>query len=288
VCYWNLDHKVKLLVTKALSHANVRFLDVSPGGYSFEEMAEGAAFSEYVAYSPEKYYRRLDTLVLKYDGRHPAACRGKTIVIRNGVPRAARLKADYALRGAPRIVVNGRIAPTKFLLEIIDAVRLVREKFPDAQLHVFGSAEPQHRDYADEVARAGAELADGVRFHGTNFNVVEKLPDFDAYAVLGKHQGCSNALLEALSVGMPVVANDDGGTREQVIPGKTGLLIDGCSPQLLADALHKLLADRALAQKLGRAGYHHVHDSFSMNEMTERYIRLLEPQKYRATACVKT
>ena len=268
LCYWNVDPKVNLLVTKALSHTNVRFLDVSPGGYAFEEMAAAAEFCEYIAYSQDEYYRRLGKLVLKYNGRYPPACKGKTIVIENGVPPAARQKTDYALHGPPRVAVNGNIASSKFLLEIVEAMRLVRQKIPDVQLHVFGGAEPQHRAYADEVRQASEALADGVRFHGTNFNVAEVLPDFDACVVLGKHQGCPNALLEALSVGMPVVANDDGGAREQVIPGKTGLLVDECSPQLIADALHRLLTDRAFAQKLGRAGLQHVRTSFSMERMT--------------------
>ena len=131
LCYWNVDPKVKLLVTKALSHTNVQFLDVSPGGYAFEEMAAAAEFCEYIAYSQDEYYRRLGKLVLKFNGRYPPACKGKTIVIENGVPPAARQKTDYALHGPPRVAVNGRIAPSKFLLEIVEAMRLVRQNIPD-------------------------------------------------------------------------------------------------------------------------------------------------------------
>ena len=84
VCFWNVDAKVKLLLCKALGALPVRLIDVSPGAYAFEEMAATHAFQEWIAYSAEEYYARLDTLVLKYPGTAPEQVR-KVRVIPNGV-----------------------------------------------------------------------------------------------------------------------------------------------------------------------------------------------------------
>src|SRR5262249_48559392 len=78
------------------------------------------------------------------------------------------------------------------------------------------------------------------------------------FVVLGEGQGCPNALLEALAAGLPAVANDDGGTREQLIHEVTGLLVPDRSPEALAAALLRILRDRELAQRLGPHGPEHV------------------------------
>lgn len=278
VCFWNVDKRVKLLLLKALSPTSVKCIDVSPGNYAFEELDGVPEFQRLIAFSSAEYYRRLDSLVLKYDGPHPPAFAGEKAVIRNGV-RSRTRKSSYEFDGAPRIVVNGRIAPSKFLEEILQAVALVKERLPNAQLHIFGGAEEHEYEYASRVRALGTQLlGKDVRFYGTDFEAAERLHEFDAYVVLGRHQGCPNALLEALSAGLPCVGNDDGGTREQIIDGVTGILVPDCSPKEVADGLLKVLSDRALAERLGTEGAARVEAHFSMQEMADRYLELIHSQ----------
>lgn len=282
ICFWNVDARIKLLLAKAFAFGGPRFVDVSPGGHSFEEMEGSAAFQRLVAFTETQYFERLDRLVLKYDGMPPRGCEGKTVVIRNGVPARDDCKQDYAVKQSPRIVVSGRIAPTKFLIEIVDAMRILWSRHPDAELHVIGAAEPYHRDYHDRlVADVGEERGRRVFFHGQRFDVSEVLPSYDAYVVLGKHQGCPNALLEAMMAGLPVVGNDDGGTREQIINDVTGILVGSTSPILVADALARLLDDRFLAAQLGTAARQRALENFSMGRMVASYADLLA----NAVAC---
>lgn len=276
VCFWNLDPKIKLLLVKAFGFSSVRFIDVSPGDEAFDSLESIGEFQRFIAFTKEEFYARLDTLVLKYNGRIPSGCEEKTLVIPNGVPEQSIVKTNYLLQGVPRIVVNGRIAETKFLLEIIQAVRIIQESFPLAELHVYGSAEPGKQSYAERVFESAGEDTDRtIFFHGANFETVRLLSEYDVCVVLGKDQGCPNALLEALSVGVPVVANDDGGTREQVIHEITGLLIANRSPVELAAALVRVLHDRNFAQSIGCGGRVHVLEQFSMGRMKQAYMDLL-------------
>jgi glycosyltransferase involved in cell wall biosynthesis len=107
--------------------------------------------------------------------------------------------------------------------------------------------------------------------HGAAGDTVDALADFDAFVVLGAEQGSPNALLEALAAGLPCIANDDGGTCEQIVHERTGLLLPDRSPETLAPAIVRLLTDRALAARLGAAGRAHVLEAFSMTEMVARY-----------------
>lgn len=273
LCFWNVDAKVKLLLAKALCATNVRLIDVSPGGYSFEEMAATRAFQEWISYSEDEYYARLDRLVMKYRGAAPASVGCKVVVIPNGVPAHEKCVLRVA---APRIVVSGRVAPSKFLIEIIAAMRMLWREHPRAELHVLGTAEQRHAAYARQLLDTiGAELDVRVFLHGAAFNAPARLAQFSVALVLGEHQGCPNAVLEALAAGVPVVANDSGGTRELVIDGRTGLLLSESEPGRIAAALGRIISDAALASRLGRAGQRHVHRRFSMRRMAAAYRKLL-------------
>jgi glycosyltransferase involved in cell wall biosynthesis len=274
VCFWNVDPKIKLLVTQALAHTDVALVDVSPGRSSFDEMRRAADFARLIAFSEHDYYRRLDRMVMKFTGPAPAECSSKIDIIPNGVaaPPPAHAKASYVLTTPPRVVVNGRIAPTKFLIEIIEAMTLVRATIPHAELHVFGNAEPRHAAYEERARQAASDaIGKTVFFHGTSRAALDHLAAFDAFVVIGQDQGCPNALLEALAAGLPCIANDDGGTREQIVHERTGLLVSDRAPETIARAIVRILSDRTLAEQLGRAGRDHVLRSFSMESMASRY-----------------
>jgi glycosyltransferase involved in cell wall biosynthesis len=272
IVFWNVDAKVKLLVAKALP--SIRLVDVSPGAYADEELAATGAFQKLVAYGASDYRRRLDRLVLKHGGTAPAAVRAA--VIPNGVRPPPSVKTRFALDEAPRVVLSARLAPSKFVAEAMAAMAIVRRRLPRAELHVVGGAEPRHAAFAGElVALAGTNLDRTVFFHGPDAGMPARLAAFDVALVLGRNQGCPNACLEALAAGVPVVANDSGGTREQVIPGRTGWLVPGTNPATIAEALLQALTDPAEARRRASAGRRRVARRFSMARMARSYLRLL-------------
>jgi glycosyltransferase involved in cell wall biosynthesis len=275
LCFWNLDPKIKLLLVKTLCFTKIRFIDVSPGDYSFEEMEEIKSFQDLICFDQEEYNKRLNKVVLKYDSEVFCNDLEKRVIIPNGIPDVGFVKTNYSISDNPKIVVNGRIAPTKFLAEIIEAVKIVWNKFPATELHIYGAVEPRHQDYVKDLQHlAGSD--NRIFFHGLNFEVVSKLADYDVAVVLGKNQGCPNSLLEALSVGLPSIANDDGGTAEQLIHNQTGLLIKSCEPFEIACAIEKILQDREFAKNIGHAGRKHVMNNFSMKSMRLEYLNLFK------------
>jgi glycosyltransferase involved in cell wall biosynthesis len=133
-------------------------------------------------------------------------------------------------------------------------------EFPEAELHLFGVAEPRDAAYLHRLFVMLGELAGPrVRWHGAGTELAWRLPGFDAALVLGDDQGCPNWGLEALAAGLPTVANASGGTAEQVVDGRTGLLLPrDPTPSHVAAALTRLLSDRRLAERVGRRGARHV------------------------------
>jgi len=279
VCFWNLDAKIKLLLAKWLGHSALRFIDVSPGSYLFDEMAATRGFQECIACTDADYFARIDCLVHKYRAAPHPLIGKRAVVIPNGVPLPGAIRTEFADAGAQpvRIALCGRIAPSKFVLEAIAAMRLLWRQLPQAELHVLGSAEARDRDYALQVAAAaGSPPGTGGRivFHGAAFDAPARLAQYDALLVLGRHQGCPNAVLEALAAGVPVIANDSGGTRELVLHGRTGLLLGAVEPAAIAAALLRVLQNPALARRLSARGRQHVARKFSMDRMRDSYLRL--------------
>jgi glycosyltransferase involved in cell wall biosynthesis len=275
VVFWNVDAKVKLLLAKSLA-ADVKLIDVSPGAYSFEEMTATSAFQQSIAFDESEYYARLDAHVLKYRGKTPASGSSAIAVIPNGVPAPPERSPRRSGDGAPRIVVSGRIAPSKFLIEIVEAMRVLWHAHSRAELHVLGAAEQRHSAYANALMDSiGDEIGSRVFMHGAAFDAPERLGGFTVALVLGENQGSPNAVLEALAAGVPVIANDSGGTRELVRHGRTGLLLARRTPHEIAAALARIIDDVSLAQRLAQAGRRHVRRRFSMQRMKAGYLKLL-------------
>ena len=266
LCFWNADARVKLLVAKFAPSA-LRLVDASPGAYAFAELEGEGAFARSITYSVSEYYERLDVLVLKHRAwAHPA--RGAVRVIGNGV---ALRRADFRAPGIARFLVSGRIAPSKRLEIVIDAFESFARRDATAELHVVGQAEPRHTAYLAQVMERARDLP--VRFRGAGASLDHLDEAFTAAIVLGTHQGCPNAVLEAMAASIPVVANASGGTGELVVDGETGwLLEESAAPAALAAAMSQCAGDDAHARRLAANARARVARDYSIEAMAAAYL----------------
>lgn len=269
LCFWNVAPGVKLAVRR-FAPPDVRVIDVSPGRYAFEELEGVRAFGAALGTSPEDYYRRLDALVLKFRDPDPPAA-PRVVVIPNGVAldEGARRTPDR-----PRFLVSGRVAPSKRLEAILAAFAHVRSARNDAELHVFGTIEPEHRQYAESLALNGVS---GVAFRGACFDGACFAEPWTAALVMGTHQGCPNSVLEAMAAGVPVVANASGGTADLLDGGKGWLVSEGASAEELGLAMRQVIAAPAEALRRAAAARDHVRAEHGLEGMARAYLRLLSP-----------
>lgn len=99
---------------------------------------------------------------------------------------------------------------------------------------------------------------------GKRLDIPELLSASDMFVFPSLHENLSNALLEAMSFALPVVATRVGGNPEVVINEKTGILVPPSTPMELATAIHTLLIDSSLRSKMGDAGRLRIKSHFSM------------------------
>src|SRR5205809_1102298 len=89
-------------------------------------------------------------------------------------------------------------------------------------------------------------------------------------ALPSRMEGLSQALLEAMALGLPVVASDAGGNRDLVTPGKTGVLVPPLDPAAWARAIDRVLSDGDLARRIAGAGRELVWREFTLERTAER------------------
>jgi phosphatidyl-myo-inositol dimannoside synthase len=169
---------------------------------------------------------------------------------------------------------------------LIRALPLVRARVAQAQWVVIGDG-PLRRGLEELACSYG--VSDAVRFlgsvsdaerdgwmrHATAFAMPSRLP---AGGFAG--EGFGIVYMEAASYGKPVVAGNVGGVLDAVLDGETGLLVDPHDPFAVADAITRLLVDRELGARLGRAGARRA-ESFAWPEIARRVETLLHQQVHR-------
>jgi len=166
------------------------------------------------------------------------------------------------------VLTVARLEPRKGIDGALEAVASLAGEIPDLVYVVAGDG-PQRTALA---ARAAApDLAPRVRLLG---HVADhELPALyrlaEVFLLAARREGSDDvegfgiALCEAAASGLPVVGGDSGGVPEAMAAGETGLLVDGRDPREIAGALRALLTDRALAERLGRAGREAVLSYFN-------------------------
>lgn len=168
------------------------------------------------------------------------------------------------------IICVGRLLPAKGQALILDAFADVRTKVPGAELLVVGSG-PDAAELQAQAERLG--VADGVHFLGDRKDVVCLLGDSQVFAHASESEGLSNAVLEAMAVGLPSVVVAAPGVTECHVEAETAFVVPRSQAELSA-RLCALAADSALRARMGQAAKARVRQHYSIAANCERYAAL--------------
>lgn len=121
------------------------------------------------------------------------------------------------------------------------------------------------------------DLADRVRLLGrrTPEEIAERLRKADVFLHTSSSEGISNAVLEAMATGLPVVTTEAGGMREAVCDGIEGFVVQVRDADATANALVALAADPQLRNRMGAAGRQRVLQQFRLDQQIESFSALL-------------
>lgn len=177
----------------------------------------------------------------------PKSLQRRACVIGNPLDDAVPL--PFENERSLRIVTAGRLEPVKNHKMLIQAFQIFSKDYPAYTLDIYGkgSLEEELKKLA-----ADAGIAEKVIFHGFCRNVNEQIRDSSMFVLSSDYEGVSNSMIEALAMGIPVIATDCpiGGSRTYIQDGVNGLLVPTGDAEQMAAAMKKLVQNPDLAKSM--------------------------------------
>jgi glycosyltransferase involved in cell wall biosynthesis len=190
-------------------------------------------------------------------------------------------RAAARVSRTPRLIACGQLEAYKGFEFLLFACALLRARGVDFSCRIVGEG-PQRKRLESLGERL--HLRDCVQLPGV-LTHDELIPEMAGAALLvmpsivlqgyGKRDVIPNVIVEAMAVGLPVVATDVGGITEAVRDGVSGTIVPPGDPEALADALAALLRDPARRAHLGRGALRHARRHFDRCANTARLAALL-------------
>lgn len=166
------------------------------------------------------------------------------------IPNPIQVKALAGKVRKKRIVTAGRLMPQKNHEMLINAFAQLYKKYPEYRLDIFGEG-PLKDALQQQIEDLG--VTEVVILKGNVPDIHEQIADAEMFVLSSNFEGLSNALLEAMMMGLPVISTNCAGSDEAIQSGENGLLIPVGDEDALAAAMMQLAADPELTAKLGNA-----------------------------------
>jgi glycosyltransferase involved in cell wall biosynthesis len=181
-----------------------------------------------------------------------------------GLPRAALI-----------IGIVANLIPYKGHRDLFDALILAAPHLPpDWRLLVVGRDDGIGHTLQTQVQQHG--LQDNVMFLGMRSDVAPILNASDIGVLCSHEEGFSNAILETMAAGLPMVVTKVGGNSEAVIDGETGFVVQARDCESLAAAIIRLAQDPALRAQFGAAGHQRVLEYFGLQRFVQSHRELYD------------
>ena len=228
----------------------------------------------------EKYYTRADVAVFQTEDAksvYPEAVSKKGTVIFN--PLKDNLMQPYHGERNKYITTFCRISNQKNLPLLVEAFDQVHSKHPEYTLRIIGDGSNEEgREILQKIESRLNEfgLKKSVKFEPFMQNVHEAIIKDAMYVNSSDYEGISNAMLEAMAIGMPVVCTDCpiGGAKATINNGENGLLVPIQNAEALASAMNRMIEDNELADKLSHNASQ-IREELSLDKITEKWMQLL-------------
>lgn len=173
--------------------------------------------------------------------------------------------------GSPVCITVGRLERQKGIDVLLKAASRVLSNHPECHFLIAGEG-PDRANLEALAKQLG--LMNSVHFVGLREDVPNLLAASTVFVLPSRWEGMSNALLEAMATGLPVVATAVEGTTELVRPGETGLLVPAENSEELATAMTLLLGSATTSRTMALEAQSHIRSYYAADDSTRAYCDL--------------
>lgn len=193
-----------------------------------------------------------------------------TLIPGSGVNLQQHRFEEYPLNDDKiRFLFIGRIMKAKGIEELLEAAKLIKENYPNAQFDLIGGIEENYNEEIDNL-----EKLDIIKYHGQQEDVHSFIKKSHATILPSYHEGLANVLLESASSGRPVLASRVPGCIETYEDGLTGFGFEAMDVDSLVEAIIKFIKlPYDEKSEMGIAGRRKIENEFDRNTVINTYLQ---------------
>ncbi|MBP1683736.1 MAG: Exopolysaccharide biosynthesis glycosyltransferase EpsF [Ignavibacteriaceae bacterium] len=173
----------------------------------------------------------------------------------------------------------GRLYYQKDPITLIKSFKIINDAIPNTKLVIVGDG-PLIDECLEQINKLN--LQDRIELAGFQKNSKAYYKIFDLFILSSRYEGLPYALLEAMTMGIPVVGTNVVGIKDLIIPGETGYLVEEGDYKGLADAVLSLLGNPALLTLFSENARRMTHTNFNFNEGIKEY------EQFYTDQCLRT
>ena len=175
----------------------------------------------------------------------------------------------------PSFLLIARMIKNKGIREYIEAIRIVKKKYPTVKFSLVGGLE-ENIDGIDPKDIKSWVLEGLVDYKGALIDVRQEIEKCSIYVLPSYREGTPRSVLEAMSMGRPIITTDVPGCKDTVIHGVTGLLVRSKDSSDLANAMERLIEDGKLRATMGRKSREYAIKKYSDDTVAADIITQLD------------
>ena len=272
--FWNLYQylrKTKPDVIVCILCKNIKYIKIFQKIFKFKIVVSERTNPMDVNYA--KYIKKADGVIFQTErakNYYSKKIQKKSVVIQNAIGNPLVSEIKRPQMPDKKITALGRVVEEKDYKTLIDAFCIVYQKYPEYRLAIFGDRPSKYSDMIHQYV-SNLPCANKINIYPVDSEALREVAKGECYVLSSVSEGMPNALMEAMAVGMPCVATDcNNGPAELIENGENGILVPIKSPQIMADAIIKIIEDKEFSEKIS-SNAKKIRGTNSIEKISEAY-----------------
>lgn len=209
-----------------------------------------------------------------FEKHHLLTKNNATVVGGSGVDMEHFKKSD--LPDEPVFLMVARLLWSKGIREFLEAVTKMKKECPQAKVLLVGGLDDNDEALTKAELDEYIKKAD-IEYCGYSDDVRQYLNRCSVFVLPSYHEGLPRSVIEAMSVGRPIITTDVPGCRETVVDGKNGYIVPVKDSEVLSRRMIELAQNAGLRQKMAQQSYEMCIEKFEVGKVNEEmYKKMLE------------
>ncbi|PCI88897.1 MAG: glycosyltransferase family 1 protein [Hyphomicrobiales bacterium] len=174
-----------------------------------------------------------------------------------------------------KFLLIARLLKDKGIAEYIEAAKIVKQQFPDADFELIGPEDPSPNGYSINELRKYDKLGI-IKYLGSIDNVVPYIQNCHVYILPSYHEGLPKTVIESMAIGRPIITTHAPGCRDTVVDGKNGFLVPVKDSKILAEKMIWFIKNKEQINIMGKQSRIYAENKYDVHKVNSVILKILE------------